>query len=556
MFRTLSGSDDDSYDDVDIDSLTHSGGDNTGGLEMEPIVRTSPRNASRTSSGSLLYARNTRNSPPSSLLPSPVQICQSRSRTIAQAAYSQLLKRRGGVFRTQSGALNRVRISCWLSSMLAMIFISIFLNIFEGPLIRKSFRGSVEGKKEHVQPARPADASTKPRPIASLNLDRTRTATPPTKSPKLPTPYLSVHKHNEKLSKTNSTPQTNNSFTTWLDFDVLDPPKRAHHLAVQGGDKFVSEWCDLTGTTWYPTNASYSKDTMWQLRAPAFLLPGAAYSGTVYLAEALHHHPSIIPARSKELQFFHERPFRRFVSALSDKTLVRAARERMYARDYDVPTLRKDASMLSFDASPGYLFFSSHLPVRILCVEPWVKLVILLRNPVDRVLEHFAAVQKRGLKQTLEQWIDQEFALMEKIGLISANATFFGSEQEDLAWDDYQAASVSGGVGRSVYVIQIRQWVAALRAAGRDPATALLIVRTDRVAANPATEYARVLRFLPLKPHPLPPLSLPIAVTHQIQPVSAETRQLLEDFFLPYNRRLKRLMRQFGISSSSEDDAS
>jgi hypothetical protein len=478
---------------------------------------------------------------------------------MARVAYSQFTAgRRGMMFRAHGGnnvAFSRSgRISCWLASLLGMIILSISLNLFEGSYINSIFGSRVEDKKSFEAPH---PSGVDPLRISVPNAVQS-IPDPPSAAPTQKTPYISVHEH--KAAVMNGTTVSSNTFTTWLDFDKFDPPKRRNHPAVGDGEAFASQWCDLTGTTWYPVNQSHTtKDTLWQLRAPAFLLPGAAYSGTVYMAAALHQHPLILPARTKELQFFHERPFRRYVSA-NEKTLVRAARERMYARDYDTVALKKNASVISFDASPGYLFYSSLLPRRILCVEPWVKLVLMLRNPVDRVLEHYAASQKRGLKQTLEQWIDQEFALMERVGLIaSANATddpkFFDSKEEDLAWYEYQTASVAGGIGRSMYVIQIRQWIAACRTAGRDPTEAVLIVRTDHVAADPLAEYARILKFLNLPPHVLQKLAMPVTVTHQTRPVKPETRQRLEDFFLPYNRRLKRLMRQYGVSSTAEDDA-
>lgn len=548
-----------SSDDEDDSTLS--------GLELEQFVAFSPRRTpSRTNSGSFLHSRssslNRKNnivSPTASPRTAPSNFFQGR--TMARAAYAQLLEQRlrGGDFRMQSPMFGvRGRISCWLASLLGMILLSISLNLFEVSYLNNIFGDSA---KAQLQKAGFEAPNTSPgvtgRPgIATAGSQQITTS--PTAAPTLPRPFLSVHEHKETILNSNFS--STNTFTTWLDFDDNDPPKRRKHPVVGDEKAFASQWCDLTGTTWYPSNASHTKDTTWQLRAPAFLLPGAAYSGTVYMAAALHQHPSILPARTKELQFFHERPFRRYVSA-SEKTLVRAARERMFARDYDIATLKKNNTMLSFDATPGYLFYSSLLPRRILCVEPWVKLVLMLRNPVDRVLEHYAASQQRGLKQTLEQWIDQEFALMQKVGLIAAANTtqdpkFFGSKEEDVAWYDYQTASVAGGIGRSMYVVQIRQWIAAFRQVGRDSAEALLIVRTDRVAANPGAEYERVLKFLRLPPHVLQAqkLSMPVTVTHQTRRVSAETRQRLEDFFLPYNRRLKSLMRLYGVSSCAEDD--
>lgn len=527
----------------DIDTSLHH---DSLGLELEAILPSSPRQPYLTNSGSLLYLRS-RPSPPPSLF---VFTDEIRTPTMAQSAYYRITGRRG-VVRSNSRwnvLVDRSRITCYLASLLGMVILTLSLNLFEGSYVQSIFNMSVTDKAPntpHKNDGRsiPTSAPSGKRPAVAAIV--------------VPKPYLSVHEH--KIASFNSSFSFSNTFTTWLDFDEHDPPPRKHYPVVGDGEAFAAQWCDLTGTRWYPTNESRIKDVSWQQRAPAFLLPGAAYSGTVFLATLLHQHPSILPARSVELQFFHERPFRRYVSA-SEKTLVRAARERMYARDYSSSILKRNGAVVSFDATPGYLFYSSLLPRRILCVEPWVQLVLVLRNPVDRVLEQYAALQQRGLKQSLEQWIDQEFAIMERVGLIpgpnhTEDPQFSDSKEEDVAWYDYQTASVGGGIGRSLYVIQIRQWIAAFRTAGRNPAEAILIVRTDHVAANPATEYERTLNFLKLPAHPLPQqVPVPIAVTHQTRSVSEETRQRLEYFFQPYNRRLKRLMRQHGISSSAEED--
>jgi hypothetical protein len=235
-----------------------------------------------------------------------------------------------------------------------------------------------------------------------------------------------------------------------------------------------------------------------------------------------------------------------------EQTLVHAARHRMYARDFNIAALKADANVISFDASPGYLFYSSILPRRILCVEPWVKMVVMLRNPVDRVLEQYAAFQQRGLKLSLESFIHQELNLMEQVGLIRTSNTS-DDHQEDSAWYSYQHASVGGAMGRSMYVIQLQQWFQAFRSAGKQPQNDFLVVRTEKMAADPISEYNRILQFLDLPPHDLQRNDLPATMTHQTRPVKEETRQLLEDFFRPYNMRLKKLLRRYNMSTSASD---
>ena len=404
--------------------------------------------------------------------------------------------------------------------------------------------------------------------------------------------YLSVYdayqqsqqsSSSSSTTKSNTETTTTNSLVTWFQIPKNKKwtkiPNNIHQK--NDGKEFVQQWCDMTGTTWYPntitptttkskasTTAALIETTNttlpWQLRAPYFLLPGAAYSGTVYMSSLLYSHPQIVPTRTKELQFFHDKPFRKYIHPISDQTLVHPARQRMYARDYNVQQLQRHTTWLSFDATPGYLYYSTILPRRILCVEPWIKIVLLLRNPVDRILEHYYAQYAAAMVTTtknqtkkkaipphlsLKACMEQELNLMTKVGLLYANST----KEEDIAWDKYQALSHTGGLlGRSMYVIQLRHWIAAFRMAGRIPNQSIVVVYSEMFVVQPQLEYDRMVQFLHLDPHTIPVSLLqqiPPSLTHQTRYVSDETRQRLEDFIRPYNQQLQRLLYRYDISS-------
>jgi hypothetical protein len=341
---------------------------------------------------------------------------------------------------------------------------------------------------------------------------------------------------------------------------------RNNHSAALNNQSldFTDRWCDLQRVDWYPVEPHQQ----WQQRAPSFLIPGAKFSGTSILSRMLSQHSSITPPHpSSETHFFLDGTFRRRYVTRHEKTLVYAARKRMWAAHY--PRLHKQGDAISFDASPGYLFYSSLLPRRILCVSPWVKLVVLLRDPVDRIYHQFAASKKRGWTSDLETMLAQDFQRLERVGLVvpPSNNNSTSSvptpldisaqdlqEQEDLAWYAYHTSVGEGGpIGRSLYDIQLRQWFQALRAAGKDPATDVLIVWTERLAVDPAAEVNRILQFLQLPPSKRNQTSL--ASRLQAAPpdaINPATRQRLEQFFDPYNRRLEALLAQYGVALGKE----
>jgi Sulfotransferase domain len=281
------------------------------------------------------------------------------------------------------------------------------------------------------------------------------------------------------------------------------------------------------------------------------------------------------------LSFFFDARFQKYVSTNSQKTLVRQARERLYAKFYNVPALQKQPHLISFDASSGYLFYSTLLPRRIFCVMPWIRLVIVLRNPTDRLYHHYRSAQGKGLRLSFEEWIDKDFRLLNDVGFFELNnatssttssSSLPWSESipinnmtlQDIAWFQYQQQSLEGAVGRSLYEVQLRQWFQALRAIGRKPSKSVLIVWTNDLIDNPQVELTRIAQFLQLPPAnassstSILKTSTSSSAASLIAQINAttmtgmnsQTRQRLDDFFRPYNERLKDILKGFGIPDS------
>lgn len=296
------------------------------------------------------------------------------------------------------------------------------------------------------------------------------------------------------------------------------------------GKIFTDQWCDLTGVQWYPQE----KEQQWRFRAPYFILPGAKKSGTTSLASYVMQHPLVERARTKELQFFMNKNFRSEFVSDNRTTLVKRARGKMYSLEYHSSVLIADKSKISFDATPGYLFFSSMLPHRILCVAPWIKLLLIFRNPIDRAYSNHAYVQKMsGMKVGFEAWIKQDIRVLEHSGFWNATT----DEEEDTAWREYLKGVSEGPIGRSLYDIQIRQWSKALQDAGRDPSSQIHIVRSEDIHVNKDREYRKVLSFLGLPYVPLKDEGEKVVSDYK-HPMKNETRIMLEKLFAPYNKRL------------------
>src|SRR5690242_6983741 len=107
---------------------------------------------------------------------------------------------------------------------------------------------------------------------------------------------------------------------------------------------------------------------------PDFLIIGTQRGGTTSLYHYLEAHPCIGPSTTKEIHFFDRRVnkgiawYRGHFPTRIEKYYV----ERLHGRAF-----------ITGEASPSYLFHP-HVPRRIAKVLPHTKLIILLRNPIDR----------------------------------------------------------------------------------------------------------------------------------------------------------------------------
>jgi hypothetical protein len=247
---------------------------------------------------------------------------------------------------------------------------------------------------------------------------------------------------------------------------------------------FTNDSCILTNTEeWFPS----STNNEWQLRAPRFMILGAQDSGTRLLANNLvkPQHSSILSNGhvNQQVAYFAQPSFLR-TQPQQQRIHVWKARQRMYAKDYPTKVLQQNSSRITMDATPDYLFYDHALSTRILCVCPWVQMLVILRNPADRVYASFRrASSQLGWKGTLEQYVRLDMETMERAGLIGPEK--LANQQQQDAWKSYVSLTVDGPVGRGFYALQLQEWFQALRKMGRDVKQAIRVIRYEEYKARP-----------------------------------------------------------------------
>jgi hypothetical protein len=153
---------------------------------------------------------------------------------------------------------------------------------------------------------------------------------------------------------------------------------------------------------------------------------------------------------------------------------------------------------------------------------PEVKLIALLRNPVDRALSHYQHEVRDGRESlSFAEAIDRESERL-------------AGEEERLRSDpDYYSYAHHrfSYTRRGLYVDQLRRWV------GHFPRSHLLILQSEWLFRDPAAATAAVQQFLGLRPHRLEGYK-PFLHGSYDRAMPPELRARLHAYFEPYNREL------------------
>jgi hypothetical protein len=251
---------------------------------------------------------------------------------------------------------------------------------------------------------------------------------------------------------------------------------------------------------------TYGRATAAIRPLPDFLILGAQKAGTTALYAYLRRHPDITGPAWKEVSFF-------------DRHYARG--ESWYRGNFP-NTLR--ARGLVGEASPSYLFHPQ-APERVAALVPDAKLVVLVRNPVDRAFSHYQHEVALGREPLAfdDALAAEDERLRGEEERMRADPAYFSH-----AWWNYTYRA------RGRYAEQLERWLAVF------PREQLLVVPSEDLLLEPERAYARVLEFLGAEEHRLD--SYPRVFEREYDPMNPETRSRLSEEFAEPNRRLYELL--------------
>lgn len=198
---------------------------------------------------------------------------------------------------------------------------------------------------------------------------------------------------------------------------------------------------------------------------PTFLIIGTQKGGTSSLFEYLMHHPQIAGSFIKEVQYFTgrywvgQRGYSSFFPSISD-------------------------TITQIGESTPYYLFSPEAPERVHALIPNVKIIALLREPVERAYSHYKHNTRRGHEtRSFEECVAHDIKLAKGSGIDRAT----GEGAESFQHHSY--------VRRGLYAEQLERWYKLF------PKENIKLLRAEDFFADPYKITAQTIDFLGLRPH-------------------------------------------------------
>jgi len=172
------------------------------------------------------------------------------------------------------------------------------------------------------------------------------------------------------------------------------------------------------------------------------------------------------------------------------------------------------------EASPNYMFLP-HVAKRLAATVPRAKLIVLLRNPVDRAYSHYQHVFRRGVET-----LPFEDALAKEQERLSGELDKLLKKPNYKSFN-YQKFSY---LARGIYVDQLKRFENSFKDGN------LLVLKSEDFFDKTAETLGHIFKFLSLdewQPEKINRLN-----AGSYSKISAKTRRFLENYFEPHNQRL------------------
>jgi hypothetical protein len=242
---------------------------------------------------------------------------------------------------------------------------------------------------------------------------------------------------------------------------------------------------------------------------PNFFVIGVVRSGTTSLFHYLNQHPNISGALYDELGYFDD-----------NYHLGVNWYKSLFPTIFTKKRIQKEhGKFLSFDDTPFYVY-NPQVVRRIHENFPNAKMILLLRNPIDRAYSNYNL--PNFTKLTFEEIIQNEIDEINNIDLDSKDESY-------LVNDFYEKI-----LPRGLYAKQLEYWYKIF------PKEKIFIQSSEEFANNTHDVLKQIFDFLGIKQVKIPDITK--QNVRKIPLMKQNTRDYLIDFFKPYNESLYKLI--------------
>jgi hypothetical protein len=250
---------------------------------------------------------------------------------------------------------------------------------------------------------------------------------------------------------------------------------------------------------------------------PDFVIIGAAKAGTTSLYDWLGEHPCVAPASTKEVHYF-DYNYYRGEDWYRGHFPLRA--------DLDALSARNGVRCITGEASPPYIAHQ-WAPERVAKLLPGVRLLVTLRNPIERAYSQFQMTRREN-EEPLASFAD---AIAAEEGRLAPERARCLADPRYNSWP----IGCWSYLMRSRYAEQLERWFELF------PREQFHVITLEDMAADPQAVLDGVHAVLGLPGHRhdnLPPKHVAPAYAE----MGDEARALLADYFRPHNARLYELL--------------
>ena len=262
---------------------------------------------------------------------------------------------------------------------------------------------------------------------------------------------------------------------------------------------------------------------------PSFLIIGAQKSGTTSLYHHLRQHPMVSGSIPKEVHFFER-----------DERYTKG--EGFYHQAF-YNLRRPFARQVYFEATPDYLYRHG-VAERIHAYNPELRLIVLLRNPVDRAYSSWNMYRDFQVQDRIPRLVKEAYLagahnnIHRELYETEAYPSFAACVDQEMArMDDRDALQEPSFLRRGIYHQQLQRYIDLF---GRDR---IAVFGFRQLTGDPARLLRQVEDFLELPHYDWSALE---AKRYHARPyedrLDEAVRKRLETFYQPHNETLLRML--------------